>query len=65
MSTHTLYAFVGDEKPPPKTLNSLEKIGLESVFTPSKLFPPERMWAGARRVYGEVENMPEELLYII
>lgn len=61
----TLYAFVGDEKPPPKALNCLEKIGLESVFTPTTLFPPERMWEGAKRVYGEVADMPEELPLII
>lgn len=65
MNAHTLYAFVGNDKPPPKNLNPLEKIGLESVFTPSALFPPERMWEGAKRVYGTVENMPEELPLLI
>lgn len=61
----TLYDFVDNDKPPPKGSNFLEKIGLETMFKPSILLPAERMWEGAKRVYGEVENMPEELPLII
>lgn len=65
MSGTTLYAFVGDEKAPPRNLNPLEKIGLKATFTPSTLFPPERMWEGAKRVYGDVADMPEGLPLLI
>lgn len=60
-----LFAFVGGDKPAPKGLSHIEIIGLQTVFTPSTLFPAGRMWEGAKRVYGDVANMPEELLLII